>query len=171
MTRLELSDDLPARAAVMVRGDVDRLAGRLLDGCRVNAPGARVWITAHDERVRPTHDRADAQAIPDNLRFVLDQAGRTGIELARAPRDPSLSEANRLNCRCVDVEIPDAVAASFHRSDVEVLGPRARAEVWSDFPRVVESEFPSAGDGGGGWARRALDEVAAAHRGATARRT
>lgn len=171
MFRFELSDDVAGRAALMVQDEVHRLTGDLLDACRLHAPGARVWVTAHDERVRQTHADADAQAIPANLRFILDKVNQTGIELARVPRDPNLSQANSINCRCVDVEIPDAVAASFERSDVTVMGPVARAEVSSQFPRVVESEFPGAGDSGGGWARAALDQVAAAHRGATARRT
>jgi hypothetical protein len=113
---------------------------------------------------------ADAQIIPANLRFALDKVGQTGQELARAPRDPLLSQANSINCRCIDVRVPGVVAASFRRTDVLVEGPRASGRVYSDFPRVVESEFPSQGDSGGGWAARAIDTVAARTR-ATAGRT
>lgn len=169
--RFDMNDDLPAMGALMSRDAVDVITSRLLEAVRANAPAVRVWVTAHDERVRKSHEDADAQVIPDNLRFILDKPGTTSTELARAPRDPNLSQANSINCRCIDVEVPGTLAASFHRTDVEVIGPRASAEVYSRFPRVVESEFPGQGDGGGGWAAEALERVAAAHRDVAARRT
>jgi hypothetical protein len=160
VTRVEVHDDLAPKGALAVRDAVDDIASRILDAARREAPDARVWVTAHDERVRQTHVDADAQIIPTNVRFILDKVGQTGHELARAPRDPMLSQANSINCRCVDVKVPGVIAASFRRTGVEVVGVRASARVYSDFPRVVESEFPSQGDSGGGWAARALNHVA-----------
>ncbi len=169
--RFDMNEDVAGVGALLVRDSVDDLTDQLLDAVRVSAPDVRVWVTAHDERVRKTHEDADTQVIPDNLRFILDKPGTTSTELARTPRDPNLSQANAINCRCIDVEVPNVIATTFHRTDVEVIGPRASAQVYSRFPRVIESEFPSQGDSDGGWAAGALNRVAAAHRNVSARRS
>jgi hypothetical protein len=169
--RFDMNDEVAGLGALMVRDAVDSITDQLLEAVRASAPDVRVWVTAHDERVRKTHEDADTQVIPENLRFILDKPGTTSTELARAPRDPNLSQANSINCRCIDVDVPNVIATTFHRTDVEVLGPRTTAEVYSRFPRVIESEFPGQGDGGGGWAAGALNRVATAHRNVSARRT
>ena len=124
------------------------------------ADGIVAHNCAQDERVRPTHRDADGQTIPDNLRYVIEKASG-GAELARAPRDPDLSVGNRIACRCLSVAVPGAVAERVGTSDVVLTGTAARATVSVQFPRIVESEHPDVGDGGGGWARRSIEETAA----------
>jgi hypothetical protein len=151
-----LNARVAARFAVpAVRHIADQLAERM----RANAPDARAWITAQDERVRPTHRDADGQTIPANLRYAIDKP-TGGAELARAPRDQNLSPANRLNCRCIDVLLPGAVADTVSVSDVTLRRSAASATVSVHFPRIVESEHPDASDGGGGWVARSITEAA-----------
>lgn len=154
-----LDERVAARYAVP---EARRLANQLADRVRSNTPPARVWITAADERVRPTHVEADGQTIPDNLRYILDHPSHGGQEMARVPGDPDLSEGNRINCRCVAVGLPGLIAEHVATSDVVVQGSAARATVSVEFPRIVESEHPDAGDGGGGWLRLSVEEAAAA---------
>lgn len=141
--------------------EAHRLADLLADRVRANAPNAGVWITAQDERVRPTHRDADGQVVPDNLRYILDHPSHSGSELARAPRDPDLSEGNRINCRCLAGSLPGVIAERVAAGDVVLTGATARATVSVEFPRIVESEHPDAGQGGGGWVRRSIEETAA----------
>lgn len=144
-----------ARPAVM------RIQDALADAIRRNAPDAALWMSARDERVRPTHVEADGQTVPDNLRYVLTHPSTGGHELARAPRDPDLSVGNRINCRCISAALVGAIAERVAKGDVQVVGPRVRATVSVSYPRVVESEHPGPDDGGGGWVRQAIVETAA----------
>ena len=137
-----------------------RLADALADRMRDNAPEAAAWITAQDERVRPTHRDADGQTVPDNLRFWIEKPSG-GHESAQAPRDPDLSIENRANCRCLAVDLPGVIAERVQAGDVALRGPRATASVSVAFPRIVESEHPSGGESGGGWVRRSIEETAA----------
>ena len=181
-TRFVVAPDLDALVAHRdLAAHVAHLLDRLQDEARRNAPDAHVWITVRDERVRPTHRRTDGQTIPANLRFILhggergndadDEIREAADEYARWPRDPDLSIGNRINCRCASVDIKGLVAASIHQTPVEVLGTRARGEVWSRFNRVIDSEFGTAQDPPGRWMGRAVDTVAAESTVASARRT
>lgn len=154
-----LEERVAARWAVP---EARRLADALADRVRANVPDAGVWITARDERVRPTHVEADGQTIPANLRYVLTHPSHGGQELAQAPRDPDLSLGNRISCRCVAAALPGLIAEHVHVSDVVLRGARAMATVAVVFPRIVESEYPGPGDSGGGWAARSVEEVAVA---------
>lgn len=163
MTRFRPGPQLDERvAARWAVPEVRRLADQLADRIRVNVPDAGVWITAQDERVRPTHVEADGQAIPNNLRYILNRADHNGQEMARAPRDPGLHIANRVNCRCLGADWPGAIAEHVRAGDVITRGARAAATVSVSFNRIVESEHPGSQDGGGGWLRRSIQEVAAA---------
>lgn len=137
-----------------------RLVEQLAERLRANAPAAAAWITAQDERVRPTHRDADGQTVPDNLRYILEKHSG-GHELARGPRDPDLSLPNRANCRCLTVHLPGLIAENVSTSEVSIVGTSARATATVRFNRIVESEHPDGEDGGGGWARRAIEETAA----------
>lgn len=137
-----------------------RIAAQLGERMRANAPDAAAWITAQDERVRPTHRAADGQTIPDNLRFVLEKPSG-GHELAQAPRDPDLSLENRIYCRCLSVHLPGVIAERVDVGSVVLRRAQARVTVSVEFPRIVESEHPDAGQGGGGWVRRSIEETAA----------
>jgi hypothetical protein len=144
-------------AVPKVRELADALAARI----RANVPDAGVWMTAQDERVRPTHRDADGQEIPDNLRYILDHPNHEGQELARVPGDPDLSLENRINCRCLALRIEGLIAEHVATGDTVLAGPQARATVSVSFPRIVESENPGPEDGGGGWLARSVAEVAA----------
>ncbi len=63
------------------------------------------------------------------------------------------------NCRCITAELPRLIAEHVHASDVVLAQARARALVVVEFARIVESEHPGAGDGGGGWLRRSIEET------------
>lgn len=139
---------------------IRRVVAMLEDEARTRAPGTRVWVSARDERVRPTHMDADTQLIPSNLRFKIDKVDRTGVELARAPRDEALSDANRYGCRCASVPIPHPLRESIHSGDVRVEGTVVRGEVETRFPRAAESEFGTSGDDAAVFMRGALREVA-----------
>lgn len=150
--------------------EVARIARRIERVARARALPARIWITSHDERVRPTHVEADGQTIPENLRFVLSLPGRAGqTELAREPRDESLSAGNFYNCRCAAVSIPGAIARRIHAGPTVVAGTVVRARVTSEFPRIAESEHGTSGDVASRTMGSAADTVAAELRGAARR--
>lgn len=58
---------------------------------------AQTWETMQDSRVRDAHEHAQGQTVSINGLFTV------GGELCRYPGDPSLSAANRINCRCFTV--------------------------------------------------------------------
>lgn len=140
--------------------EAQRLTQLLADRVRANAPGAGLWMTAQDERVRPTHRKADGQTIPDNLRFIVEHPSHSGHELAQGPRDPDLSLENRINCRCIAGSLPGLIAEHVAASSVLLRGATAVATVSVEFSRIVESEHPGAGDSGGGWFARSISEAA-----------
>lgn len=143
----------------IVAPSIRRITDDLADALRRTAPPAAIWITAHDERVRVTHVEAEGQLIPANLRFILNHPETTAKEQARAPRDPDLSVGNRVNCRCVSAEIPEAIRESVRNEGVTIEGARVVGKASVTFPRIVESENPSQGDSGGGWVKAAVREV------------
>jgi uncharacterized protein with gpF-like domain len=151
-------------AAKILRPQVNAVAARLLDAAQRAAPPAKVWVTLEDDRVRHTHREADGQEVPDNIPFILarpadaKQHGHEGHEMAMMPRDESLSPANRYNCRCVAVMLPEAIAKTMRLEHATVIGTRSTAEVSTDFQRVAESEHA---EYGGGWFARAAREAAA----------
>lgn len=140
---------------------VDRALDMLEDEARAGAPQTRVWVTMRDERVRPSHFNADAQVIPANLRFILDKPGGMGTELARHPRDASLSAGNREGCRCDDPTVPHLLRESIHRGDVRQIGNEVVGSVETRFPRAAESEFGGGEDEPAHYFTNALREVAA----------
>lgn len=187
MARFESRPDLDQIIAATVgRRAVDRMKGQVESGARRRAPDAKAWITARDERVRPSHADADGQTIPDNLRYQLkrmtyvrkgrDEHGKAinpaggwketdGYDLAHEPRDPRLPDEQKLNCRCESAPLPEAVARSIHATETVVESTKARAEVESYFNRVAESEFGTGEDHGLYFMTLAAREAAARLRG------
>jgi hypothetical protein len=164
-----LDEDVALRIALpTVRGVAREVASRV----RSDAPDGKVWVTAHDERVRPSHVHADGQVAPDNLRYLVPKVNtgndvndiRAGYDQAKAPRDPNLPIGNRINCRCVSVPLRGIIARAVQLDDALASGAHVRARVSVRFPRVVESEHPSEPDRGGSWFRRAVEETAAGMR-------
>jgi hypothetical protein len=138
-----------------------RVIDMLTDEAKHRARATKVWISARDERVRPTHVDADTQNIPANLRFILDKVDGTGKDLGRHPRDGSFTAANRYGCRCVDVPLPHPLRESIHSSNVRVSDTVAHGEVETRFPRAAESEFGTSEDRAAHYFTGALNEVAA----------
>ncbi|MEW9530762.1 hypothetical protein [Microbispora sp. NPDC049125] len=193
VVKVELRDDLNQVVARMIRGKVERIAREVAAEAAANAPAAKVWITAADERVRPSHVDAEGQTIPENLRFKLRKqryvggtgrgSGRravhysgvavltSGYDLARKPRDPALPRDQKDRCRCISVRIPNAIARKVHAEPAVIEGSRVTARIVVQFQRIAESEFGTSGDPGTHFLGRAVNTVAARLRGASARRT
>lgn len=162
-----LDTDIAARVlAPAVRRTVDNVR----DGAQRHAPPVKTWVTARDERVRPSHVATDAQAVPDNLRYQVPSVHGVGTDLAVAPRDPDLPIGNRANCRCQSVELPRLLADSIHAGAVQQAGARVSGEVYTRFPRAAESEFGNtSGDEAARFMGQGLQEAAARMRETVAR--
>jgi hypothetical protein len=167
MTKIELRGDLDTVvAAQFARPAVLRLRDLTAEHLRGLSPAAKVWLSHRDDRVRRAHHDVDGQEVPANLRFHVPRRDGGGFELATEPRDPHLSEGNREHCRCQAETLPLVIARTVSTGSVLAQGPRVSATVTvGPFPRLLESEYPTGGDGGGGWAalagRRAADEFRA----------
>lgn len=91
------------RAETIVRTETNRAGNvvQLEGAARVNAsfPGmfGKTWVTARDDRVRPSHEALDGVTIP-----VEDQFDVGGIP-ADGPMDPGLPAEEAINCRCTIV--------------------------------------------------------------------
>lgn len=91
------------RGALIARTETHGAANYGADGA-ARATGLDVrkeWVSAADERTRPTHADADGQVVP------MDQPFRVGGELLMFPGDPAGSSANIINCRCAVSHIVD----------------------------------------------------------------
>jgi hypothetical protein len=170
MTRFEARPGLDEEVAMRIAlPTVRRMAAHVRDRAQRNAPDAKVWVTAHDERVRPSHEHADGQEVPDNLRYLVPKVGvdtsqpiaAGNYDQARKPRDPTLPFLNRVECRCESVPLRGIIARAIHMEDAHALGARVSARVSVKFPRIVESEHPSEPDRGGGWFLSAVKDAAA----------
>lgn len=158
--RFEPKPGLDAEIAKrIVAPHVRRAVDMLEDSARAKAPPVKIWVTMRDERVRPSHFKADAQAVPANLRFRLEAADGS-VDLARHPRDPNLPAAQRINCRCDDPEAQHLLAESIHKTDVQVAGAVVTGGVETGFPRAPESEFGTDEDTAAHFFTNALHEVA-----------
>lgn len=152
---------------------------------RERAPDAKAWLTAKDERVRPSHDHADGQTIPENLSYQLPsltyiRKGRgpdgkavnpaggwkvaSGVDLAREPRDPRLPIEQKTRCRCESAPLPGAVAAKTSTLPATVEGTRVTGGTEVVFRRIAESEFGSSDAAGLHFLARAAAAVVAARR-------
>lgn len=183
-TRVELNRNLDqVVAARIARPAVDRLAGQVRDAAARLAPDGKIWVTAHDERVRYSHAETDAQLIPENLRYRLPAVtyvpkgrGPDGkavnpgggwkplpgqVDLGRRPRDPDLPVHQAINCRCLSVSVPGAVGRTIRATPATVTASGALAEVFTRFPRAAEAEFGTGQDRGAHFMAGAVREVAA----------
>ena len=98
-------DFTPSRAAVIARTEVltassfaaNEGAQQVIDDYGVEME--KEWSAAKDERTRETHTEANAQRVP------FDKPYTVGGEDAMYPRDPNLSAAERIQCRCASKHI------------------------------------------------------------------
>lgn len=144
-------------AAKVLQPRVNAVAHRLLETAQRTAPPSKVWVTLEDERVRHSHRAVDGQEIPDNIPFILPRPDHMGHETGMMPRSPEFTVANRINCRCVAVTLPEAIARSMRLDPATVVAARVTAQVWTGYERAAESEHAAHG---GGWFNRAAHEVA-----------
>lgn len=147
MARFVPSPGLDEKVARMVEPTVREIMARIAAAVAMNAPDGRYWLSMQDERVRNTHWEADGQTIPANVPYILHKPNGGGTETADRPRDPALSIGNRINCRCVTVTDPGAIARTVTH-DTRSAGPSVVGRVEATYPRVAESEFAQRG---GGW--------------------
>lgn len=125
-------------AELLARTDLNSIANggsllmaQLVDAASAEAGepgvGAKTWVTAGDERVRPDHAEADGQAVP------LDQPFDVGGEQLMYPGDPQGSLEQIANCRCVVVYGGGAEIAS--------AGPEVSTlAMVAVYPRAEESD-------------------------------
>lgn len=69
-------------------------AGVFLAAVKSKVPGHKVWVSRHDERVRPAHKQLDADRVNFGEPFVVD-----GVKI-RFPGDPLAPPHLTINCRC-----------------------------------------------------------------------
>lgn len=146
-----------AIAAKVLQPRVNAVAQRLLETAQRTAPPSKVWVTLEDDRVRHSHRAVDGQEIPDNVPFILPKPNGGGHEAGMMPRSPEFTLENRINCRCVAVTLPEAIARSMHLDHATVVAARVTAQVWTGYERAAESEHAQHG---GGWFARAAHQVA-----------
>jgi hypothetical protein len=86
------------------------------DRAQRNAPDGKVWVTAHDERVRPSHVHADGQVVPDNLRYLIPKVS-TGNDIndIRAGLRPGARTARSDPARRQPDQLPVRVGAPARR--------------------------------------------------------
>lgn len=181
-TRVELNRNLDQIIAARIgRAAADRLAEQVRDEAARRAPDGKIWVTAHDERVRYSHAETDGQLIPENLRYRLPAMeyirkgrGPDGkainpaggwrpvpgqVDLARRPRDRALPVHQAINCRCGSVIVPGAVGRSIKTTPAVLAGAAAQARVYTRFPRAAEAEFGTGQDRGAHFMGGAVRDV------------
>jgi hypothetical protein len=105
-------------------------------------PGQRRWDPAD-------HPRGDHGQFVDSGHHDSGTHNRgAGYEWATRPRDPELSLANRIACRCQVSLIPLGLARTIHAHAALVTGTKVSATVDTRYPRAAESEFGTARDEG-----------------------
>lgn len=184
--RVRLSLGIAERlAGGIVRREVESIADDVARAAKERAPDAKTWITHEDERVRPSHYHTHGQTIPENISYQLPsmtyiRKGRgpdgkavnplggwtvtDGVDVARAPRDPSLPVEQRIHCRCESLTLPGALAAATHTTPTMVTGTYVAGGVECIFRRVGEAEFGSSHDKGTHFMTLAAAAVAARRR-------
>jgi hypothetical protein len=101
------------RAEAIVRTETNRVFSMAAHGRSNEADkalkltGQRVmkyWLTAEDDRVRPTHYAAGKRYTADRP-IPLDEPFLVGGEELMFPQDPAGSAAETINCRCVPLHV------------------------------------------------------------------
>jgi hypothetical protein len=76
-----------------------------------DGPKYKTWLSAGDDRVRPTHVDANGQVVPIDAPYKFAE----GVEL-QYPGDPSGPDGETINCRCVSVFTDTPTATLAHSS-------------------------------------------------------
>jgi hypothetical protein len=159
---------LERQVAKMVSDDVKDIGDRVAVAAKTFAPPEKTWKSLGDPLVRPEHRRADGQAIPGNLRFVVDSPlydqqhyGVGPQQLLREPRDPNGSPGVVINCRCRTEIDPDGIARTIEVGPAVVSGSRVTVRVTCSHDRAREAEFGNDVDDGARFMGRGVSAVAA----------
>jgi hypothetical protein len=110
LTDPSIFKDIKTRAEVILRTEINRVAS-LSDIYSIMAIGQQIesqyrvkirkmWITAQDERVRPSHARLHGKILFYDEKFVV------GGFQALAPHDPNLPAKEVIQCRCMIQALP-----------------------------------------------------------------
>lgn len=154
MARFKAAKGLNVTVAKLIVPDITEIAETAANGARVVAPAEKVWTSVGDALVRPTHRKANGQAVPANLRYTLDvpeydqEHGQPPREMARHPRDRSLSDGNYYECRCFEKSVPDGVSKTIRAHRAVATGPRTAARVTCDHELAEPAEFGNSEDQG-----------------------
>ena len=73
------------------------------------------WLTAIDDRERPSHNAANGQRVDSTEPFIV------GGEQLQFPKDPAASAKNRINCRCTILTYPINSVERIEDRDTEGL--------------------------------------------------
>lgn len=159
---------LDSKVAVMVAPEVGDIADRVAEAAKRFAPPQKTWRSIGDALVRKEHRKADGQAIPGNLRYVVDSPlydrehyGVGPTQLLREPRDPNGSPGATYNCRCRSAVDPEGVARTIDAGPPVVSGPRVQAKVTCTHERAHEAEFGNDVDDGAHFMSRGVSAVSA----------
>lgn len=114
------------------------------------------WLSAEDQRTRPTHLAAEGQTVPEDKPFIVG-----GFSLDH-PGDPSGPPQEVINCRCTsaygfeigdfeesDTEDPDAIVATSETESFATLGDKLRVNdtLGSMVKFYIQKDRPGAPDG------------------------
>jgi hypothetical protein len=140
----QLTDWAPWQATRLARTDLIAIANgtSFANASRLGAvaPTFKTWLTAGDEKVRPTHVEANRQTVPLDQPFDVD-----GVAMMY-PGDPSAPDALTQNCRCTLVYGEGAHPDLRHSQD-DLLA--LSAAVWDP---AKHPHRPAGDDRGGEWA-------------------
>lgn len=165
---------LDEKVAELIAGAMSALARTAADSAAAHAPPDKVWATHEDERVRPEHEEASQQAVPDNLRFTLrapayDQQHYSSgpWQLGKAPRDEEgFTPGNTANCRCEAFLGPEpgGLARGIHAHPARVTGTRVAAGATCEHHLAENAEFGNSTDHGARFMAAGLRAAASAAR-------
>jgi SPP1 gp7 family putative phage head morphogenesis protein len=88
------SNRAPTIARTETLGTLNQAAATYADNLPADVVAGREWLSAHDDRVRPTHVEADGQIRAMGMPFEVG-----GFPLA-FPHDPAAPPSETVNCRC-----------------------------------------------------------------------
>lgn len=112
----------PAQAQMLARTDLNGLAnGASTMAATVVGVQYKQWLTAEDDKVRPTHVDADGQTVP------IDQPFLVGGESLDYPGDPAGSDEETCNCRCTVIYVDPAEAVEAQTASAARLLERSAA--------------------------------------------
>ncbi|GAA2439850.1 hypothetical protein [Streptomyces glaucus] len=139
---------LEAQLARMLAPAVRQIAVQVEVEAKRLAPPTKRWVTVGDDRVRPTHRKAQGQEVPGNLRFKLNSMdwdikhrGLGPHTYMLEPLDQSSrAVANIKNCRCTAHLDPKGIARHITTGQPVITGKKVTVTVSVEAPLVVEAE-------------------------------